>query len=166
MTPEDIEVRIRSSPFQKGAARRMRGTIFTTSAREIILVLILAVFTLAQLVLPFPIDIYDFAFAYYVWNFLGAAMGLLVRAYGNARGPYVLLLLVRTFVLGVNATAAVLTSVRVIDCIIGNSCGSDLIYYVSYLVFAIIVIFFYSIPVTVNIVSTLRLFQNSALKIQ
>jgi len=166
MTPEDIEARIQTSPFQKGAARRMRGIIFTTSVQEIVLLVILAIFTLAQFVLPFPNDIYDFAFAYYVWNFLGAALGLLVRGYGNARGPYVILLLVRIFILGVNATAAVLTFIRVTNCIIGNSCGSDLIYYVSYLVFAVIVLFFYSIPIPVNVTGTLRLFQNSALKIQ
>lgn len=166
VTPEEIEERIRYSPFQKGAARRTRSIIFTASVNELILLTLLAIFTLAQIVLSFPNDIYDFAFAYYVWNFLGAGLGLLIRGYGNARGPYVILLLVRFFILGVNATQAALVFIRISDCIRTNACGSDLIFYVSYFVFALIVLFYYDIQIISNVVGTLRRFQNSALKLQ
>lgn len=165
-TVEEIGDKIRNSPFRKEAARRTRGIIFTASIQEVVLLTILAIFTLAKIVLPFPNEILDFAFAYYVWNFLGASLGLLVRGYGNARGPYIILLFVRLFILGVNLVPVGLTFVRISDCVTTNSCGSDLIFYVSYFVFSILVVFFYAIPIPANVIGTLRRFQDSALKIQ
>lgn len=166
LTAEEIESRIKNSPIRKQSARRIRGLIFAVSAQEIGLLVILGVFTLAQFVLPFPVEIYDFAFAYYVWNIGAAALGLIVRAYGNARGPYVILLMARLFVLGMNATIAVLVFIQVVDCIRTGACGSDLIYYVSYFVFAVLVLFYYSVPITVNVISMLRLFHDSVLKFE
>jgi hypothetical protein len=161
VTYEEIEDNIRHSPLRKGSSRRLRGSIMALSILELFTVLILFVFTLARLVLAFPVNPLDFAFAYYAWNVLGSFFGIIVQANGNARIPYIIFLIVRMSILFMNITCTVFMFITIADCIYTLECGAYLIYHVSYFVFSLIVIMVFSFPLTAAAVNILWLFERN-----